>query len=82
VSLLVDVLDQARAGVSVDKIPGALGADPGLVDAALDHWTRLGLLVGAADALTPGCGPGCAVPGTHQSAQSLACAGCFFATRR
>jgi len=77
VSVLTDVLTQARAGGTVDRIASALGTDRGLVEAALDHWVRLGVVTRADDLLgCGGCGPDSAAP------PSPACAGCPSAPRR
>lgn len=81
-SLLSDVLIQVRAGVSVDRIPAVLDADPDLVTAALDHWERVGVVAGASKVLNTGCGSACGtVVGKDSQAPlpaTLACAGCVF----
>jgi len=79
VSVLVDVLREARSGATTERIAARLGIDPGLAEAALDHWVRLGV-VARSDA-TPGAGGaecgGCTPP----PGRALACAGCVFARR-
>ncbi len=78
-SVLVDVLAQARTGASVDRIAATLDADRGLVEAALDHWVRLGVVTPAQTLL--GCGGcGAAAGGAEPSAPT--CAGCPSAPRR
>jgi hypothetical protein len=77
VSVLADVLTEARRGRSATAIAAGLGLDVGVVDAALDHAERLGLVVPAASII--GCG-GCAAPepaaaATHAPAPA-SCRGC------
>lgn len=83
-SVLTDVLAQARTGATVDRIASVLDADRGLVEAALDHWVRLGVVT-PADTLL-GC-HGCGGPAGSGTAGgdgpvSPACAGCPSAPRR
>ncbi|PVU83279.1 hypothetical protein DDP54_10050 [Cellulomonas sp. WB94] len=76
-SVLTDVLREARGGATTDRIAANLGIDAGLAEAAVDHWVRLGIVSRSADVLGAtgchGCEP---TPG-----RSLACAGCVFAKR-
>ena len=77
-SVLADVLREARAGGTTAHIAARLGLDPGLAEAAIDHWVRLGVVARCGG--TPGaagpCG-GCA-PAVGSAA---GCAGCVFARR-
>ena len=76
-SMLTDVLREARGGATTDRIAANLGIDAGLAEAAVDHWVRLGIVSRSSDVLggdaCHGCEPS---PGL-----SLACAGCVFAKR-
>jgi predicted transcriptional regulator len=76
-SVLTDVLREARGGATTDRIAANLGIDAGLAEAAVDHWVRLGIVSRSGDVLggagCHGCEP---TPG-----RSLACAGCVFAKR-
>lgn len=72
-SLLRNVLDGARSGHSPGRMSRELGVDVGLIDGALDHWQRLGLVSTGGDALGSPCA---ACPDTET--QAIACAGCFF----
>ena len=71
-TVLADVLGEARTGASAGVISRRLGLDRGLVEAALDQGVRLGLVTP-----TPRLGAGCegCAPGPSRS---LACAGCIF----
>jgi hypothetical protein len=69
VSVLEDVLREVRTGARPALAAARLGIDPGLAEAALDHWVRLGVVT-PADALALGCS-GC---GTGEQAPS--CPGC------
>lgn len=46
-SFLTSVLDEARAGATTARIATALGAPEPLVEAAMDHWMRLGIVTAA-----------------------------------
>lgn len=73
-SVLADVLAGAGRGRSANAIAADLGIDVGVVEAALDHGERLGLVVGAGSLV--GCG-GCPGPGeAGQDAAPAACRGC------
>lgn len=54
-SLLTDVLRESRDGARPGAIAARLDADLGLVEAAIDHWVRLGEITTVA-ALGLGCG--------------------------
>jgi hypothetical protein len=69
VSVLEDVLREVRTGARPALAAARLGIDPGLAEAALDHWVRLGVVT-PADALALGCS-GC---GTGE--QPPSCPGC------
>ncbi len=64
-SLLGAVLDSTRSGRTPARTADALGVPVGLVEAALDHWVRLGVvtpageLVGLCAGCTPAAGPAC-----------------------
>jgi predicted transcriptional regulator len=75
-SVLTDVLREARGGATTDRIASVLGIDAGLAEAAVDHWVRLGIVARAGDVLDAGCHTCEPTPG-----RSLACAGCVFARR-
>lgn len=65
-SVLTDVLREVRAGSTVQRAAAHLGLDVGVVEAAVDHWERLGVVQGVAGAL-----------GTCSTcAPTVACAGC------
>lgn len=69
-SVLADVLRETRTGARPGAVAARLGLDLGLVEAAVDHWVRLGVIT-PVEALGLGCS-GC---GTSGSA-GAACAGC------
>ncbi len=71
--LINDVLVNTRAGHTPARTATALGIDVGLVNGALDHLERLGMVSSAGTATGSPCA---ACPDTEQ--QALACAGCFF----
>jgi hypothetical protein len=76
VSLLAAVLDETRRGHGADAIAARLGVERGLVDAAVDHWVRVGAVTRAGDLL--GCG-GCGAGGGASDAPGVtlpACRGC------
>ena len=50
-SVLTDVLREARAGATTDRIAANLGIDAGLAEAAVDHWVRLGIVSRSGDVL-------------------------------
>lgn len=76
-SVLTDVLAGTRRGLPAGRIAADLGVDRGLVDAAVDHWVRLGVVTSAAG-LT-GCGS-CGNPAATErpAPVSPACFGCPF----
>lgn len=76
-SVLTDVLAGARRGLPVGRIAAELGVDRGLVDAALDHWVRLGVVTSADDLM--GCGT-CGTAGAtdRPAPTSPGCVGCPF----
>ena len=74
-SLLTDVLREARTGATTDRIAATLAIDTELAEAGVDHWVRLGVVTRAVDVLGSGC-PSCETA----PRRSLACAGCVFAT--
>ncbi|WP_448061994.1 hypothetical protein [Cellulomonas hominis] len=82
-SVMTDVLREARTGATCERIAATLGIDPGIADAALDHWVRLGVVLRVGEAIGTSCG-GCAptATGPGGAAASLACAGCVLAPRR
>jgi len=81
VSLLAAVLDETRRGHGADAIAARLGVERGLVDAAVDHWVRVGAVTRAGDLLgCGGCGTGGGPPGAPGVA-SPACRGCPVAPR-
>ncbi|WP_448631201.1 hypothetical protein [Cellulomonas soli] len=57
-----------------DAVARRLGLDQGLVDAAIDHWVRLGVVTSVC------AGP--RAPGAACAAATPACAGCPVAPRR
>ncbi|MGV8977852.1 MAG: hypothetical protein ACOH17_07395 [Cellulomonas sp.] len=75
-SVLTDVLREARSGATTDRIAANLGIDTGLAEAAVDHWVRLGIMSRSSDVLGDAC-HGC----EPSPGRSLACAGCVFAKR-
>ena len=75
-SVLTDVLREARGGATTDRIAANLGIDAGLAEAAVDHWVRLGIVTRAGAVLDAGC-EAC----EPAAARSLACAGCVLAKR-
>jgi hypothetical protein len=82
VSVLEDVLREVRTGARPGLAAARLGIDPGLAEAALDHWVRLGVVT-PADALNlgcSGCGSTTGPDGTPAPAPP-ACAGCPTAPR-
>lgn len=71
-SVLDAVLAEVRTGARPGAVAVRLGIDPGLAEAALDHWVRLGVVTPASD-LALGCS-GC---GTEPDAtRAPACRGC------
>lgn len=72
-SVLDAVLAEVRTGARPHAAAARLGIDPGLAEAAVDHWVRLGVVT-PAEALELGCS-GC---GTGERA-APACGGCPFA---
>lgn len=72
--LINDVLVSTRAGRTPVRTATELGIDIGLVNGALDHLERLGIVSQAGAATGSPCS---ACPETEQ--QAVACAGCFFA---
>jgi hypothetical protein len=62
VSVLEDVLREVRTGARPALAAARLGIDPGLAEAALDHWVRLGVVT-PADALALGCPTARPTPG-------------------
>jgi hypothetical protein len=82
VSLLAAVLDETRRGHGADAIAARLGVEPGLVDAAVDHWVRVGAMTRAGDLLgCGGCGTGAGPADAPGPAASPACRGCPIAPR-
>lgn len=73
-SVLTDVLAQTRAGATPGRVARQLGLDRGLVDAAIDHWVRLGVVTSVC------AGP--RAPGAACAVATPACAGCPVAPRR
>jgi hypothetical protein len=73
VSVLDAVLAAVRTGARPHAAAARLGIDPGLAEAAVDHWVRLGVVT-PAEALELGCS-GC---GTGERT-APACGGCPFA---
>ncbi len=71
--LINDVLITTRAGHTPARTAAELGIDIGLVNGALDHLERLGMVSNAGTATGSPCST---CPDTEQ--QALACAGCFF----
>lgn len=79
-SVLEDVLREARSGARPGAVAARLGIDLGLAEAALDHWVRLGVVT-PAEALDLGCS-GCGTASASGStAPGPACAGCPTAGR-
>ncbi|HEY0188856.1 MAG TPA: hypothetical protein VGC67_15295 [Cellulomonas sp.] len=78
-SVLEDVLREVRTGARPGLAAARLGIDPGLAEAALDHWVRLGVVT-PADALALGCS-GCGTT-ADGAAPGPTCAGCPTAPRR
>ncbi len=76
-SVLTDVLREARAGATTDRIAANLGIDTGLAEAAVDHWVRLGIVSRSSDVLGGDACHGC----EPSPGRSLACAGCVFVKR-
>ena len=64
-SLLADVLRESRDGARPGAIAARLGVDPGLVEAAIDHWVRLGEIstVTQLGLGCSGCAPGAGCSG-------------------
>ncbi|MBN8883165.1 MAG: hypothetical protein J0H73_12740 [Salana multivorans] len=88
-TLLDDVLDQARRGATPTRTALALGVPRGLVDAALDHWLRVGVVSaggacsGCAASQRPSGGSSGSSAGTTAAVgtvtvRSPACRGCPF----
>lgn len=76
-SVLIDVLDAVKRGVPGERVGAYLGVDPGLADAALDHWVRLGIVTPSGD-LQLGC-TGCSgLNGGERVEHAPSCAGCPF----
>lgn len=61
-SLLVDVLRETAEGATPPRVAAVLGLDVALVEAALDHAERLGLVLRAGCSSCSGApvGPACA----------------------
>ncbi|HEY0215005.1 MAG TPA: hypothetical protein VGC57_01285 [Cellulomonas sp.] len=78
-SVLEDVLREVRTGARPGLAAARLGIDPGLAEAALDHWVRLGVVT-PAEALNLGCS-GCGTQPVEGAAPAPACAGCPTAPR-
>jgi len=77
VSVLTDVLAGARRGLPTGRIAAELGVGRDLVDAALDHWVRLGVVTSTDDLLScASCGTAAAAARSAPSAPS--CVGCPF----
>ena len=79
-SVLTQVLRETGRGLPPQRVAAVLGVDEGLVQAALDHAERIGLVLRAGGAETSGrsaapCGTGCRTA----TVNPLACAGCPFA---
>ena len=82
-SVLADVLREARTGATSEGIARRLGIDPGLAEAMVDHWARLGVVHLAHDVLSQRCGEGCpAGDGQAGAAAPSGCAGCPIAQGR
>ncbi|MCC2307396.1 FeoC-like transcriptional regulator [Cellulomonas chengniuliangii] len=81
-SVLADVLREARTGATSEGIARRLGIDPGLAEAMVDHWARLGVVHKAHDVL--GCSGGCPAAGATRDGEAprlpIGCAGCPMAT--
>lgn len=78
-TLLDDVLDQARRGATPTRTALALGVPRGLVDAALDHWRRVGVV--SAGGACSGCAASASRPAVGSATtttRSPACRGCPF----
>ncbi|WP_066585685.1 FeoC-like transcriptional regulator [Cellulomonas timonensis] len=73
-SVLADVLREARTGATSDGIARRLGIDPGLAEAMVDHWARLGVVHRAHDVLSQQCGGGC--PTGDEQARTTVPSGC------
>lgn len=74
-SVLDAVLAEVRTGARPGAVAVRLGIDPGLAEAALDHWVRLGVVTPASD-LALGCsGCGTAVP-DEPAVRAPGCRGC------
>jgi len=80
VSVLDDVLRHARAGATPGATARALGVDVGLVDAALDQWSRRGVVLPARS--SGAAGSSCSTCPPPTAPLPLACAGCPLAPRR
>ncbi|WP_108719417.1 hypothetical protein [Miniimonas sp. S16] len=90
-SLLGAVLDSTRSGLTPARTADALGVPVGLVEAALDHWVRLGVVTpaGTLVGLCAGCGvvavggseggASAAGAGGADAASGAVCATCPFA---
>lgn len=72
-SVLDAVLAEVRTGARPHAAAARLGIDPGLAEAAVDHWVRLGVVT-PAEALELGC-TGCG----SRERTAPSCAGCPFA---
>lgn len=72
-NVLDAVLAEVRTGARPGLVAARLGIDPGLAEAALDHWVRLGVVTPTAD-----LGLGCAGCGTDPQAGPVpaGCRGC------
>lgn len=68
-SFLTSVLDEARTGATTARIAVRLAAPESLVEAAMDHWVRLGVVTSAGTA----CGTCAPRP------EDPVCAGCAVA---
>ena len=77
--VLTQVLRETGRGLPPQRVAAVLGVDEGLVQAALDHAERIGLVLRAggesAGRSTAPCGSTCSTV----SVNPLACAGCPFA---
>lgn len=83
-SVLEDVLREVSAGATSDAVARRLGLDPGLAEAMVDHWERLGVVHRAQDVLAQRCGGGCpstAGQGDGEVHVPAGCAGCPIARR-
>ncbi|MFI2755100.1 hypothetical protein ACGIF2_16850 [Cellulomonas sp. P22] len=83
-SVLDDVLREVSAGATSDAVARRLGLDPGLVEAMVDHWERLGVVHRAGDVLGQRCGSACSPAGgdgTGTAHVPAGCAGCPIARR-